>query len=84
VVNNKDKYKVNSEIHTIKKLQPSSNLATHQKGIYYFGVKVFNNLPSLTKNLSDNIRQCKQALTSFLYSNSFHSLKEYFNVNKEL
>jgi len=47
VVNNKDMYKVNSEINPSMNIrqnsnlyQPSLNLATYKKGIYYFGINV--------------------------------------------
>ena len=40
-------------------------------------------LPCPIKNLSDNAKQLKSALKFFLYFNSFYSLYEYFNVNKE-
>lgn len=54
MINNKDHYKVNSEIHStntrqISNLhQSSSNLVTYKKG-YYFGNKVFNSLPPIPK-----------------------------------
>jgi hypothetical protein len=31
-------------------------LPTYQKGIYYFGIKVFYSLPSHIKNLSNNTK----------------------------
>ena len=89
VINNKDLYKVNLEIHSINTrqnsslYQPSSNLTTYHKGIYYFGIKVFNSLPYHIKNLSHKTKQFKSTLKSFLYTNSFYSLGEYFNANKE-
>jgi len=55
VVNRTDQYKLNSEIHGINTrencnlYQPLSNLKC-QKGTYYFGVKIFNNLLSDVKN----------------------------------
>jgi hypothetical protein len=82
VVNNEGQYKVHSEIHSTNTRQisnlhlPSSNLA------YYYGIKVFNKLPSHIKDLSDNTKQFKSALKSFLHTNYIYSL-EYFNVNKE-
>ena len=33
------------------------------------------------KDLSHNIKQFKLVLRNFLYSNSFHTLVEYFNYN---
>jgi len=90
VVNNKDMYKVNSEVNPSINIrqnsnvyQPSSNLATCKKGIYYFGIKVSNSRLSQIKNLSDNSRQFKSALKSLPYTNSFYSLDEFLNVNRE-
>jgi hypothetical protein len=80
VVVNGDYFKVNSEIHNINtrnKLNlhlPMSNLSVYQKGTYYSGIKVFNSLPSQTKDLSHNRNQFKHALKNFLYSHSFYTL----------
>jgi len=62
--------------------QPLANLTTYQKGAYYYGIKVFNSLPSQIKDLSANRTQFRGALESFLYSHSFYTLDEYFNYNK--
>jgi len=54
VINNRDYFKVNSEIHNINtrtksnQHQPISKLSTYQKGTYYSGIRVFNSLPSQT------------------------------------
>ena len=46
---------------------PTANLTTFQKGPFYFGIKVFNHLPTSIKNTSD-INQLRSALNiSFLY-----------------
>jgi len=51
VVDNKNLFYVNSEIHSFNTRrnfnlnQPQANLALCQKGAYYSGIKVFNNLP---------------------------------------
>jgi len=56
VENNEDQIMLNSEIHSINTRQNSnlyetpSNLTMYQKGTYYFGIKIFNNLPSDIKN----------------------------------
>jgi hypothetical protein len=88
VINNRDYFMVNSEIHNISTRtksnlhQPISNLSTHQKGTYYSGIKVFNSLPSQIKVLSHNRNQFKSALKNFLYFHSFYTLDEYFSCNK--
>ena len=51
VVDNKNFFHVKSEIHSINTRQnsnihqPQANLTLYQKGAYYCGIKVFNNLP---------------------------------------
>ena len=51
VVDNKNLFHVNSEIHSINTrqnsnlYQPQANLTLYQKGAYCSGIKVFNNPP---------------------------------------
>jgi hypothetical protein len=58
VVNNKDQYKLNSEIQSINTRhnsnlhQPLSKLTTYQKQTHYCGIKIFNYLPSDRKKVS--------------------------------
>ncbi len=60
---------------------PSAKLNPFQKGVFYSGIKVLNQLPSGTKDLSHDIKQFKRALKRFTHSDSFYSLEEYFNFN---
>jgi len=91
VAKNRDSYESNSEIHNINTrfscdlLIPMANLTTFQKGPFYFGIKVFNHLPTSIKNTSHNINQFRSVLKSFLLINSFY-LEEYFawNSNRDL
>jgi hypothetical protein len=57
-------------------------LTTSQKGTYYFGIKVFNNLPPSIKTPSHDTKGFRSALKRFLLLNSFYYLEEYFNYNK--
>ena len=60
---------------------------THlNKGPFYFGIKVFNHLPTGIKKTSHDINQFRTVLKSFLIINSFYSLEEYFawNSNRDL
>ena len=88
VINNRDYFTANSEIHNINTRtksnlhRPISNLSAYQKGTYYFGIKVFNSLPSQIKDLFHNRNQFKRALKMFLYFHSFYTLDEYFSCNK--
>ena len=57
VVNNKNLFHVNSEIHGFNTRQnsnihqPQANLSLYQKGAYYSGIKVINSLPSNIKKI---------------------------------
>jgi hypothetical protein len=76
VVNNKNKFKLNSyicHINTRQKcnfLQASSTLSLYQKGVYSVGIKVLNHLPQSIKNLSDNPKQLKSALDNYSHVHS--------------
>jgi hypothetical protein len=58
---------------------PSSNLSLYQKGVYFTGMKVFNNI----KDLSNDTKQFKSVLNNYLHAHSFYSIDEHFNVNRE-
>jgi len=57
-----------------------------QKGPFYFGIKVFNHLPTGIKKTSHDINQFISVLKSLLIINSFYLLEEYFawNSNRDL
>ena len=57
----------------------ATNLTICQKGIYYIGQKIFNNLPSDVKDKIDNEREYKRLIRNVLYCNNFYSLEEYFD-----
>jgi len=84
---NRDLYDSNSEIHNVNTIfssdlhTPVANLTTFQKVVLtkkYFGIKVFNHLPTSIKNTSHDINQFRSVLKRFLLINSFYSLEEYF------
>jgi len=58
VSKNRDLYKSNSEIHDINTRfssdlhTPTAKLTIFQKGHFYFGIKIFNHLPTRIKNTS--------------------------------
>jgi exonuclease III len=87
VVKNIDKFKSNSEVHPINtrhKLDlfiPTVKLSKYQKGAYYSGTKIFNQLPQNIKSLSGDIKKFKTALKKFLLLGSFYTLKEYAEWN---
>ena len=45
---------------------PQANLTIYQKGAYYSGIKIFNNLPLEIKNIADNQNKFKIALKKIL------------------
>jgi hypothetical protein len=55
----------NSENHNLGTRQknnlylPQANLTIYQKGAYYSGIKMFNNLPLENKNVADNKKNLK-------------------------
>jgi hypothetical protein len=57
---------------------PQANLTIYQKGTYYLGIKILNNLTLEIKNVADNQKKFKTALKKFLYTYSFYTLEEYF------
>jgi hypothetical protein len=76
VANNKNKFKIISDVQHINTrqksnfYQPSSNVSLYQKGVYSTGIKVFNHLPPIIENLSDSPKQFKSALRKYLYAHS--------------
>ena len=61
VVQDNSFFLTNIEIHNIDTRQRNNlyllqaNLTRYQKGAYYSGRKIFNNLPMETKNATDNL-----------------------------
>jgi hypothetical protein len=88
VVDNKNLFHVNSEIHSINTRQnsnlhqPQANLTLDQKGDYYSGIKVFNNLPFNIRNLSCDVKRFKLELGKYLHLKSFYTLEEYYSSCK--
>jgi hypothetical protein len=78
VVENKNIFLTNNENHNLHTGQknnlhlPQSNLTTYQKGAYYSGIKIHNNLPLHVKSVAGNQKQ-------FSHTYSFYTIEEYFN-----
>jgi len=76
VIKNKHLFSINYQIqsvHTRFKTNlhpPIANLTKFQKGVYYSGIKNFNNLPHNIKDLANEIKLFRNALERFLFSNS--------------
>ena len=65
---NKEKFVINSDQRSIHTRSYNNyyvlqaNLTTYQKGVYYFGVKIFNYLPNDIKKFSYNSNKFKIVL----------------------
>jgi hypothetical protein len=84
VVKDKDFFKTNSDVHTFNTRFnpdlhfPVVNLTVLQKGVWYYGIKLYNHLPSTLKQLSYDIPKFKLALKRFLATNSFYTVEECY------
>jgi hypothetical protein len=87
VVKNEESFTNNQEICNINTRYnsnmhpPLCNLALFQKGTYYTGIKLFNNLPIQIKRLTNGIKLFKLAVKELLIFHSFYTLEEYFETN---
>lgn len=85
VINNMDLFAENSDIYTTVTRNstnlhfPLTNLTAFQKGPQYFGIKIYNSLPSKIKQLSRNKNRFKKALLQFLQLHSFYGIDEFFD-----
>jgi hypothetical protein len=85
MVNNVGSYHPTSQIHGFNTrcnfdlYCPQTDLTIYQRGPYYFGIKLFNHLPSSIKDLACNAKRFRVALSAFLHTNSFYTFDEYFN-----
>jgi hypothetical protein len=81
-----DMFLANSDIHGIHTRQgldlcvhyPTYKLSKVQKGVFYTGIKIFNNLPHNNKSLFNDNNKFKYAVKKILQMGSFYSLGEYF------
>jgi hypothetical protein len=82
VVKNMDRFKKNSEIHSINThhkqdlFLPTTKLSKYQRGAYYSGIQIFNHLPQSIKCLSGNVKKkFKTALKNLFYrDHSIHRM----------
>jgi len=74
VVQNKNLFLTDNENHNLDTRQrnnlylPQANLTIYQKGAYYSGIRIFNNLPLQFKKVADNQKKFKIALKNFLHT----------------
>jgi hypothetical protein len=73
VVQNKKNFLTNNENHNLDTRQrnnlylPQANLTIYQKGAYYSGIKIFNNLPLEIKNVAGNKKKCFEKMFIHLF-----------------
>jgi hypothetical protein len=90
VAKNRQPFVINANVHNFLTRSrndlhlPNTNLSVFQKGVYFSGVKIFNNLPTNLKQTSHNIYKFQKALKKFLLDNSFYSVEEYYNWKKKV
>jgi hypothetical protein len=76
VVDNSETFQTNSDIHN-KSTRYRYNLHLPNTGVYYSGIKLFNNLTPTIKILNHDIKKFKPALKENLISHSFYSVEEF-------
>jgi hypothetical protein len=80
IVNNTDYFVPNNVYHNIYTRHKNDlhllqvSLAIYQKGVYYSGIKIFNNLPKVIKDISNKPKRFKIALKQYLLTHSFYCL----------
>ena len=90
VIKNRYLFSTNYRIHSVHTrfktnlYPPIANLTKFQKGVYYSGIKIFNNLPHNIKDLANETKLFQSALKRFLLSHSFYNSEEYFNYQRYL
>jgi len=83
VARNRELFVINANVHNFPTRShndlhlPIANLSVFQKGVYFSGVKIFNNLPTDLKQTFYDVYKFKKSLKRFLLDNSFYSLEEY-------
>jgi hypothetical protein len=83
VVDNLQTFQTNSDIHNVSTRYrynlhaANTNLSKYKKGVYYSGIKLFNNLPPTIKSLNQDIKKIKPALKEYLLSHSFYPTEEF-------
>ena len=82
VVQNKNLFLTNNENHNLDTRQrndlylPQANLTIYQKGAYYSGIKIFNNLPLEIKNVAG---KKKKSYETLLHTYLFYTIEEYLS-----
>ena len=89
VTKHRDPFLCNSEIHDLNTRYqydlnlPNTNLSLVQKGVLYSSSKIYSNLPTHIKSLSNDLKHFKSKLKSFLLEQQLCSLEEYYQVTSK-
>jgi hypothetical protein len=54
----------------------------YHKGVYFTGIKLFNNLPPEIKEIVGSPKQFKISLRRYLVAHCFYDPEEYYSVNE--
>jgi len=85
VIKNRGLFQSNSEIHNLNTRfyhnmhLPSTNLTSVQKGVLYFGSKIYNHLPSNIKALANDTKLFKSTFQSYLMNIHFIVWMNFIN-----
>jgi hypothetical protein len=85
VEENLDKFQRNTDVHNLNTrrkydLMPNMNLTKYQKGVYYTGIKLFNNLPPTITSLNHDMKVIEPALKDYLLTHSFYPMDDFTSV----
>jgi hypothetical protein len=89
VLSNTNKFQANNSVYMINTRSndplhiPITHLSSHQRGVYYSGVKLFNTLLTNISDLKNDKNQFRIVLRSYLL-NSFYSIDEFIEHAKSI
>jgi len=90
VIKNKHLFYTNTQIHSVHTRfkanlhPPTVNLTKFQKGVYYSGIKIVNNIPHNIKDLANQITLFRNAFKRFLLIHSFKIVKNILIIRSNL
>jgi hypothetical protein len=79
-ITNYDRHNVQTR-HSDNLYLPTSSLTLYQNGVYYTGIKFFNNLPPELKELVQMPKIVKNSLRRYLVLHCFYRLEEFYCMN---
>jgi len=89
IVDNQKDYLTNAYVHGLVTRNknhlylPVVSLFCVQKGVSYFGVKIFNNLPSNMRSYRNDKNRLKNKLYRYLIIHSFYSITEFLECKRD-